>query len=200
MKPWILGLTGGIGSGKSAAAQHFETLGIQQIDADIVARHVVKPHTPALEAIVQRFGVKILHENGELNRAALRAHIFKNTQERLWLETLLHPLIRAEMFRQIDAIQAPYVILTAPLLIESDSLRNKVDRILVIDVPEDIQVIRTIQRDNTSEEQVRAILDNQTSRETRLHYAHDVIRNDNDLTWLHQEVERLHSYYLTFSK
>lgn len=199
MKPWVLGLTGGIGSGKSAAARHFETLGIQQVDADIVARYVVEPGQPALTAIVQQFGEKMLQANGQLDRAALRAHIFKDKPARQWLEALLHPLIRQEIYHRIDAAQAPYVILTAPLLIESEALRNKVNRILVIDTTEALQIHRTTQRDNVLEDQVRAILSSQTHRHTRLSYANDVIENNSDLSWLHREVERLHNYYLTLS-
>lgn len=197
MKPWILGLTGGIGSGKSVAARHFETLGILQVDADLIARQVVEPGQPALDLIKKHFGEFILNEHGQLNRAKLRSLVFDNTSERLWLEALLHPLIREEISRQLDAIQAPYAILTAPLLIESDNLRNKVHRILVIDTPEEIQIARTIQRDDISEAQARAILASQISREKRRSHAHDIISNDRDLNWLHTEIERLHHHYLT---
>ncbi|UVO18926.1 dephospho-CoA kinase [Stutzerimonas stutzeri] len=195
MKPWILGLTGGIGSGKTAAANHFASLGIHVVDADQAARWVVEPGRPALQQVVEHFGPGVLHE-GALNRAALRERIFLDPSERVWLEQLLHPLIRAEVAAHLAKAASPYAILVSPLLVESGQYRQ-VDRVLVVDVPEALQVERTVGRDRTSEEQVRAILKVQASREERLRHADDVLLNDRDLAWLQAEVERLHRFYLT---
>ncbi|CAM5618923.1 Dephospho-CoA kinase OS=Stutzerimonas stutzeri OX=316 GN=coaE PE=3 SV=1 [Stutzerimonas stutzeri] len=195
MRPWILGLTGGIGSGKTAAANHFARLGIHVVDADQAARWVVEPGRPALQQIVEHFGPNVLHE-GALNRVALRERIFLDPNERIWLEQLLHPLIRAEVAAHLANAESPYAILVSPLLVESGQYRQ-VDRVLVVDVPEALQVERAVERDLTSEEQVRAILKVQASREERLRHADDVLLNDHDLAWLHAEVERLHRFYLT---
>ncbi|NHC09405.1 dephospho-CoA kinase [Stutzerimonas degradans] len=195
MKPWVLGLTGGIGSGKTAAANHFASLGIHVVDADQAARWVVETGRPALQQIVEHFGPGVLHE-GALNRAALRERIFLDPSERIWLEQLLHPLIRAEVAAHLAKAESPYAILVSPLLVESGQYRQ-VDRVLVVDVPEALQVERTVGRDRTSEEQVRAILKVQASREERMRHADDVLLNDRDLVWLQAEVERLHRFYLT---
>lgn len=195
MRPWILGLTGGIGSGKTAAANHFASLGIHVVDADQAARWVVEPGRPALQQIVEHFGAGMLHE-GALNRAALRERIFVDPSERVWLERLLHPLIRAEVATHLAKAESPYAILVSPLLVESGQYRE-VDRVLVVDVPEALQVERTVGRDRISEEQVRAILKVQASREERMRHADDVLLNDRDLGWLQTEVERLHCFYLT---
>ncbi|MCM2319444.1 MAG: dephospho-CoA kinase [Pseudomonas sp.] len=197
MKPWILGLTGGIGSGKSAAASHFGNLGVHLVDADQAARWVVEPGRPALTHIVDRFGEQILQGDGALDRAALRARIFQAPAERQWLEQLLHPLIREEMRNALDEARSPYAILVSPLLVESAAQRQMSQRVLVVDVPEQVQIERTVQRDSVPEEQVRAILQAQASREERLRHAHDVLVNDRDLAWLQREVERLHDFYLT---
>ena len=195
-KPWILGLTGGIGSGKSAAAQCFAELGIHLVDADNAARWVVEPGRPALAQIAEHFGAGVLQTDGTLNRAALRELIFKDPQQRVWLEGLLHPLIREEIKQYLARAQSPYAILVSPLLMET-SQHLMVQRVLVIDVPEAVQVERTVLRDKTNEAQVRAILKAQASREERLSRADDVIVNDRDPAWLKSEVERLHYFYLT---
>ncbi|NWB97841.1 dephospho-CoA kinase [Pseudomonas gingeri] len=194
--PWILGLTGGIGSGKSAAAQHFIDLGIHTVDADHAARWVVEPGRPALEKIVEHFGPGVLQADGQLDRAALRTLIFEAPEQRRWLEALLHPLIGAEIASHLARAQSPYAILVSPLLVESGQYKNT-QRVLVIDAPQALQIQRTQQRDQTSEQQVQAILKVQASREERLRHADDVLVNDRDLTWLHSEVERLHHFYLT---
>jgi len=195
-KPWILGLTGGIGSGKSAAAQHFSDLGIHTVDADHAARWVVEPGRPALAKIAEHFGPGVLQADGQLDRAALRALIFEAPEQRRWLEALLHPLIREEIADHVARAQSPYAILVSPLLVESGQYKNT-QRVLVIDAPQALQIQRTLQRDQTSEQQVQAILKVQASREERLRHADDVLVNDRDLTWLHSEVERLHHFYLT---
>ena len=195
-KPWILGLTGGIGSGKSAAAEHFCTLGVHVVDADHAARWVVEPGRPALAKIAEHFGNDVLHADGQLNRGALRNLIFTDPEQRLWLEALLHPLIRDEIASNLAQAQSPYAILVSPLLIESGQYTTT-QRVLVIDAPQALQIQRTLARDNTSEQQVQAILKAQASREERLRHADDVLLNDNDLKALQTEVERLHHFYLT---
>lgn len=194
--PWILGLTGGIGSGKSAAAAHFERLGVHQVDSDQVARWVVEPGQPALAAIAEHFGTKVLLPDGSLDRARLRALIFQTPDERKWLEALLHPIIREETRRHLALGTSPYAILVSPLLIESGQWRA-VQRVLVVDTPEHLQLERTRVRDGVSETQVRAIIAAQTHRDERLKHADDILVNDRDQAWLNQEVERLHRYYLT---
>ncbi|AZC20814.1 dephospho-CoA kinase [Pseudomonas sp. CMR5c] len=194
--PWILGLTGGIGSGKSAAAQHFIDLGIHVIDADHAARWVVEPGRPALEQIARHFGEGVLQADGQLDRAALRKLIFEDPQQRRWLEALLHPLIAEEIASHLARAQSPYAILVSPLLVESGQARMT-QRILVIDAPQQLQIERTLLRDQVSEQQVQAILQAQASREERLRNADDVLVNDRDHAWLHSEVERLHHFYLT---
>lgn len=195
MKPWILGLTGGIGSGKSAAAERFAELGVHVVDADHVARSVVEPGSAALAQIVDRFGVPILASSGELNRAALRERIFTSVEDRHWLERLLHPLIRQEIWASLSRAESPYAVLVSPLLVESRQ-HEQVDRVLVVDVPEDLQLQRVLARDQVSENQVRAILAAQARRDDRLRHANDVLVNDRDLSWLRQEVDRLHDRYL----
>jgi len=196
MKPWILGLTGGIGSGKSAVAEQFGRLGVHWVDADHAARWVVEPGKPALQRIVEHFGDAVLTPTGELNRAALRAQVFGNADERKWLEQLLHPLIRQEIAEHLARAQSPYSILVSPLLIEAGQYRQT-NRVLVVDVPESLQVQRAMRRDQSSEAQIRAILSAQASREDRLRHADDVLVNDRDLAWLEAEVQRLHDFYLT---
>lgn len=197
-KPWILGLTGGIGSGKSAAADAFAQLGIATIDADHAARWVVEPGRLALAKIVDRFGDAILLDNGQLNRAVLRERIFAEPEQRQWLEALLHPLIREEISQFLAAAQSPYAILVSPLLIESGQYKT-VQRILVVDVPSELQVVRALQRDQVSEAQLRAIMQAQLDRDERLKYADDVLCNAADKAALQREVLRLHDYYLTLT-
>jgi dephospho-CoA kinase len=193
---WILGLTGGIGSGKSAAAQCFIDLGVHLVDADNAARWVVESGRPALAQIAEHFGAGVLQADGTLNRSALRELIFKDPQQRVWLEGLLHPLIREEIRQYLARAESAYAILVSPLLLET-SQHQMVQRVLVIDVPESVQIERTVMRDKTNEEQVRAILKAQASRDERLRRADDVILNDRDPAWLKSEVERLHHFYLT---
>jgi dephospho-CoA kinase len=195
-KPWILGLTGGIGSGKSAVAQHFIDLGVHLVDADHAARWVVEPGRPALDKIVEHFGGEVLQADGQLDRRALRARIFADSDERRWLEALLHPLIGQEIMAYLARAESPYAILVSPLLVESGQHRLT-QRVLLVDAPEQLQIQRTIARDQSSAEQVQAILKAQASRSERLQHAHDVLVNDRDLHWLQAEVERLHNFYLT---
>lgn len=194
--PWILGLTGGIGSGKSAAAQHFTDLGVHLIDADHAARWVVEPGRPALARIVERFGPQVLQADGQLDRAALRQLIFQDQQQRRWLESLLHPLIGEEIRNYLARAESPYAILVSPLLIESGQTAMT-KRVLVVDAPEELQRQRTMARDQVSAAQVEAILKAQAARDERLRHADDVLLNDRDPAWLRSEVERLHRFYLT---
>jgi dephospho-CoA kinase len=196
MKPWVLGLTGGIGSGKSAVVEQFGRLGVHWVDADHAARWVVEPGKPALELIAQRFGEAILGSDGSLDRATLRELVFNDPAQRKWLEQLLHPLIRQELAEHLARAESPYAIMVSPLLIESGQYRQ-VARVLVVDVPEQLQLQRAALRDHSSEEQIRSILKVQASREERLRHADDVLVNDRDLEWLKAEVERLHNFYLT---
>lgn len=196
MKPWVLGLTGGIGSGKSAVVAEFGKLGVHWVDVDHVARWVVEPGKPALAAIAERFGQGVLTPDGVLDRAVMRELIFQDSAQRMWLEQLLHPLIRQETLANLALGESAYAIMVSPLLVESGQY-HQVDRVLVVDVPEALQVQRAVSRDKSSEAQIRAILSAQASREERLRHADDVLANDRNLAWLRQEVERLHNFYLT---
>ncbi len=195
-KPWVLGLTGGIASGKSAAAQRFADLGVHVVDADQASRWVVKPGRPALAALVERYGAALLQADGSLDRGALRKVIFEDAQERRWVEALLHPLIAEEIAQSLASATSPYSVFVSPLMVESGQYRIT-QRLLVVDAPEAVRVARTLLRDHTTPEQVQAILKAQASREQRLALADDVLVNDRDLAWLHSEVERLHTFYLT---
>lgn len=195
MSTWVLGITGGIGSGKSTVASRFAELGIHRVDADQAARWVVEPGRPALQRIVERFGTHLLQDNGQLDRAALRQLIFADPPQRQWLEQLLHPLIAAEISQALAKAQSPYAILESPLLVESGQLRMT-QRLLVVDSPEALQIERTMQRDGAAREQVQAIMAAQAVREERLRHAHEVICNDRDLSWLDQQVRQLHEFYL----
>jgi dephospho-CoA kinase len=190
-----IGLTGGIASGKSTVAQRFAELGIPVIDADAAARDVVAPGTPGLANVVERFGPGVVAENGELDRRALRQLIFNDPGARQDLEALLHPLIRSAMERSAEAAVGPYFVMAIPLLVESAS-RDRVDRILVVDVDEALQLQRVQARDGGSLDQARAILASQASRAARLAAADDVLLNTGTVTDLRQAVDRLHAKYL----
>lgn len=192
---YVVGVTGGIGSGKSAATAEFEKLGITVVDADVVARQVVMPGTPCLQAIAEHFGNQLLTEGGELNRKALRQRVFSNPREKEWLNKLLHPAIRQELISQLEQADSPYVILSAPLLLEN-GLEKYCQRVLVVDVPESLQISRTIQRDDSPKKEVEAIMKAQLSRSERLEKANDVLNNDGSLEQLEQQVLRLHQRYL----
>lgn len=192
----IIGLTGGIGSGKSAAADRFALAhGIHVVDADIKSRVVVEPGRPALGAIVDRFGDAILLPEGALNRAALRERVFKEPEQRLWLEGLLHPLIAEEIRNDLASATSPYALLVSPLLVESGQYRMT-ERVIVVDVPEHIQLVRTSSRDGVAEQQVRAIMQAQVQRDERLRHADDILTNEGSLAALHQQVDALHQRYL----
>lgn len=191
----IIGLTGGIGSGKSAVSRCFEELGITVVDADVAARVVVEPGQPALIQIAEHFGPGVIDANGALDRAALRRIVFEDPGQRRWLESLTHPLIGEEIRRGLREAKSPYAILASPLLLEAkqDALAH---RILVVDVSEETQVARTMRRDSNSGEQVRAIIAAQISRAERLARADDVIENNGSLEDLEPKVLALHRRYL----
>jgi dephospho-CoA kinase len=195
----IVGITGGIGSGKTAVTDEFERLGISVVDADVAARTIVEKGKPALEQIAQHFGSDILLDNEELNRAALRKLIFDQPNERKWLEQLTHPLIRNEIIQGLQSAKSPYVILASPLLIESGQY-HLVKRTLVVDVPESLQIERTCKRDNNDAQQVQAIINAQLPREKRLKHADDIICNNKDLAYLHAEVAKYHQQYLELTQ
>lgn len=195
---WIVGLTGGIGSGKTAVSDCFASLGIKVVDADVCARTVVDPGQPALTKIAEHFGATILNTDGTLDRAGLRRIVFADENERKWLETLLHPLIFEEMWAQLQSAESPYAMLVSPLLIEAGQ-KVICQRVLVVDAPEDVQIARTVSRDNNSIEQVKAIMASQADRKTRLAAADDVLVNDGDLASLTESVKKLHQQYLSLA-
>ncbi|WP_419208949.1 dephospho-CoA kinase [Photobacterium leiognathi subsp. mandapamensis] len=196
----VIGLTGGIGSGKTTVANLFaDTYGIDIIDADIVAREEVEPNTFGLNAIVEKCGKEILLEDGTLNRAKLRDAIFSQPELKTWLDNLLHPLIREKMQQDINQSQSPYCLLVVPLMVENN-LQTMTNRLLVVDVDEQVQIERTQQRDNVSIEQIKNILASQASREQRLDVADDVITNNGDNKALVSQVEQLHLQYLKMSQ
>lgn len=195
MSRFIVGLTGGIGSGKTAASDWFKAQGIVIVDADVVARQVVEPGTPALAAIGAHFGDGVLQPDGTLDRAALRRIVFEKPEERRWLEQLTHPLIAREILRQLGAATSPYAILVSPLLFETGQ-KAFVKRTLLVDAPEAHQLTRTAARDNVAESQVQAIMAAQMSREDRRARADDIVVNDGTLADLHGRLAALHARYL----
>lgn len=193
---FVIGLTGGIASGKTTVANLFhDNFAIDLVDADLVAREVVEVGSAGLDTLTQHFGVGILQEDGSLNRSALRERIFANEDEKLWVNNLLHPMIRERMQAQLDASTSPYTLLVVPLLIEN-SLQGMADHILVVDVCEETQIYRTMTRDGVPESQARSILKAQVDRETRLLHADDVIDNNTDNAQLLPQVTELHQKYL----
>ncbi|ASF99066.1 dephospho-CoA kinase [Vibrio anguillarum] len=192
----VVGLTGGIASGKSTVAHLFQQhFSIDVVDADIIAREVVEPGSEGLTAICAHFGLAILKPDGQLDRTALREKIFADEQEKAWLNQLLHPMIRAKMIADLAKTTSPYALLVVPLLIENN-LQTLVDRILVVDVDLKTQIARTMARDKVSEQQVRSILAAQASREQRLQYADDVIKNSAENQKLLPQITELHKKYL----
>jgi dephospho-CoA kinase len=192
---FVVGITGGIGSGKTAVSDRFEALGIRVVDADQASRWVVEPGRPALASIAEHFGDAVLAADGTLDRAALRKRVFADPEERRWLEALLHPLIAEEIRTALANAESPYAILVSPLLIESGQTEF-VDRVLVVDVPETVQIERTMARDDNDEAQVRSIIAVQIERPARLAHADDVIENDGGLDALDARVAELHRRYL----
>ena len=191
----IIGLTGGIGSGKSAVSNKFKSLGITVVDADVVARTVVEPGKPALVEIESHFGPNILNKEGMLDRAQLREIMTSNSEERIWLESVLHPKIGEQITKDIAESTSPYTIYVAPLLLETNS-EKMCSRVLVVDVPKEIQIQRTAKRDKVSEIQIEKIVDVQMKRENRLKKADDVLINTGTIKELEDQVVKLHEKYL----
>jgi dephospho-CoA kinase len=190
-----IGLTGGIASGKSTVARRFSELEVPVIDADESSRSVVAPGQPGLGQVVAAFGAGLLTADGELDRRALRRLVFADPLKRQELERILHPLIRADMERRAQDAVGPYLVLAIPLLVEGGG-RNRVDRILVVDAPEAIQLDRLVARDSVGIDEARAILAAQSNRTDRLQAADDVLVNTGTVPELRQEVDRLHQRYL----
>jgi dephospho-CoA kinase len=195
---YIVGLTGGIGSGKSTVGKLFSQLGINVVDADTASRKVVEPGTSALTQIAQHFGPESLRKDGSLNRAFLRTQVFEDSQKRQWLEALLHPLIREQVRQEIASSTSAYTILESPLLLETDQCKLT-HRILVVDVPEPLQIERASTRDSNNQQQIKAIMASQLSREKRLERADDVIDNSKTPDALVAIVGQLHNTYLALA-
>ncbi|MBM2829298.1 MAG: dephospho-CoA kinase [Gammaproteobacteria bacterium] len=197
--PFRIGLTGGIGSGKSTICKLFADFGIPVIDADQIAHDLVRPGQPALQAITETFGEEILTDNkGKLDRKRLRELVFQDSDSRKKLEAILHPLVYAEIDEQLTNITAPYCIICIPLLIETRAT-DRVDRVLVIDIQEAIQIQRACQRDNMDVEDIKIIMRAQVSRDLRLKAADDIIHNDGDIVSLQNQVNDLHKRYIRTS-
>jgi dephospho-CoA kinase len=199
-RPLRIGLTGGIASGKSTVTQRFAELGVPVIDADVASRSVVEPGKPGLAQVVLRFGRAVLDADGRLDRRALRNLIFKDASLRQALDAILHPLIRAEMECEATEANAPYLVMAIPLLVEGGSAGTRVDRVLVVDADETLQIQRLQARDSSSEEQARAILASQANRAARLAAADDVLLNTGTVAELRQAVDRLHEQYLQLAQ
>ncbi|WP_299810583.1 dephospho-CoA kinase [uncultured Shewanella sp.] len=195
MADYIVGLTGGIGSGKTTVANLFAELGTTLVDADIIARDVVAKGSTGLSQIVEHFGADMLSTDGNLDRAKLREKIFSDNSARLWLNNLLHPMIRDEMLKQCKDAQSDYVIMVVPLLFEN-GLDSLVDRTLLVDISPKLQQQRTISRDAVTAQQVKKIIGSQASRADKLSKADDVIDNQGKISALKCKVHALHNFYL----
>lgn len=197
---WVVALTGGIGSGKSAAAAEFERLGATVVDTDAIAHELTQPGGSAVAAVRKLFGPESIAASGAMDRDWVRARVFADPAARRALEALLHPMIREESRRRIEAARGPYVVHVIPLLVESRYDRANLDRVLVVDAPEEVQIERVGRRSGLAEAEVRAILAAQASRAERLGAAHDVIDNRGTIEALRQQVVALHRRYLDYSK
>jgi len=198
MKKFIVGLTGGIGSGKSEVTRRFAQLGIEVADADEIAREVVRPGEPALKEIREHFGEQVINEQGELDRTGVRDIIFSNPQEKIWLENCLHPRINQRIREKLAKASSPYAILASPLLLET-SQHQLVDRILVVDTTEELQLERASKRDQKNRAQIQAIMATQIDRAQRLARAQDIIYNNGELGELDDQVARFHQTYLSMA-
>ncbi|CAH1573130.1 dephospho-CoA kinase [Vibrio rotiferianus] len=197
---FVIGLTGGIASGKTTVANLFkQQFKIDIVDADIVAREVVEPNTPGLNAIIEHFGTDIVQDDQTLDRAKLRERIFSHPEEKAWLNGLLHPMISEKMIEDLEQVTSDYALLVVPLLVEN-KLDSLCDRVLVVDVEPQTQISRTVKRDNVSEEQAKAIVASQASREQRLALADDVVKNNPNDPELLLQITDLHEKYLAMCK
>lgn len=199
-RPYVVGLTGGIGSGKSAAADEFARLGAALVDTDAISHRLTGAGGAAIPAIQRIFGEGYVLSSGAMDRKRMRERVFSDAAARKSLEGLLHPMIRAESERQIAAAGGPYVIHVVPLLVESGGYRERVDRVLVVDCPEDLQVERVRGRSGLSADEARAIVRTQAPRAERLAAADDLIDNSGTLQELHRQVEALHAKYAAMAK
>ena len=199
---YVVGLTGGIGSGKSAVARLFAERGITVVDTDAIAHALTKPGGAAMSAIRDEFGDHVADADGALDRAAMRAIVFADPSARRRLEAILHPMIRSESESQLaaDATRSPYAILVVPLLVESGDYRKRADRVAVVDCAESTQIDRVMSRNGLARNDIERILEAQATRAERLAAADDVINNDGGLAELPAQVERLHQQYLTLSR
>ncbi len=198
---YTIGLTGGIGSGKSTVANYFAALGIEIIDADRIARDLLRPQTIWSAKVIEHFGTAITDAQEQIDRVKLRRHIFEDAAAKDWLEALLHPVIRAEIKAALKHVQSPYCMVVIPLLVESDeNSYDYIDRILVVDVPERIQTARLALRDGASEEEANNWVNQQASRAKRLTIADDVLDNSFDMQSLKAAVNALHARYLTLAQ
>ena len=197
---YVVGLTGGIGSGKSAAADEFARLGATVVDTDVIARELSGAGGAAIPALRALFGPDYFDASGAMDRAKVRAKVFSDPAAKKRLEQVLHPVIRAESERRIAASTAPYVIFVVPLLIESGNYRSRVHRVAVVDCPEETQLARVTSRSNLPEDEVRRIVASQVPRAARRAAADDVIDNSGTLDALHKQVRELHQRYLGLAK
>jgi len=195
MSMFVVGLTGGIGSGKTVASDRFEELGVKVVDADIASRVVVEIGKPALSSIEGEFGSDVISDDGSLNRAKLREIIFKDDEAKSWLESLLHPLIGQHILDEIASATSRYVILVSPLLFETAQFQM-CNRTLLIDVPKDIQILRTAKRDKVPESQVEKIIASQMDRDQKIGKADDVIVNDGEIGDLISKIDKIHQRYI----
>ena len=195
MSMFVVGLTGGIGSGKTVASDRFEELGVKVVDADIASRVVVEIGKPALSSIEGQFGSDVISNDGSLNRAKLREIIFKDDEAKSWLESLLHPLIGQHILDEIASATSRYVILVSPLLFETTQFQM-CNRTLLIDVPKDIQILRTAKRDKVPESQVEKIIASQMDRDQKIGKADDVIVNDGEIGDLISKIDKIHQRYI----
>ncbi len=195
LKPFSVGLTGGIGSGKTTVADLFAARGASVIDTDHIAHQLTVAGGPAIAAILARFGDRFLTPDGALDRARMREYVFADPAAKASLEAILHPLIRVETERAAAQAGGAYLLFVVPLLVESGSWRERVSRVLVVDCPEQLQVERVMQRSALSDAQVRAIMATQVRREQRLAAADDVVVNDGEPAALVPQVDRLHALY-----
>jgi dephospho-CoA kinase len=194
--PYVVGLTGGIGSGKSAAADAFGKLGATVVDTDAIAHELTGPGGVAIPEIRRQFGKAFIDAEGAMDRKRMRDLVFSDAEEKQRLESLLHPLIRTESARRVGAASGSYAVLVVPLLVESAGYRERVNRVLVVDCPEAIQIARVMRRSNLPEAQVKRIIAAQIPREKRLSAADDVIDNSGPIDALQQRVAELHAEYL----
>jgi len=199
-RSYVVALTGGIASGKSAVTRRFEALGVHVHDADVAAREVIEPGTPGLAAVVDAFGADVLDDAGRLDRAAMRRHVFADPAARRTLQGIIHPLVREWLHQRALAERGPYCLLAIPLLAENIAHYRWVDRILVVDAPEEAQLARLVQRDGIDEPLARRMIERQARREERLALADDVIENHGEEAALDAAVATLHERYLALAR